>query len=497
MTNIQVPLIIRGQIIEDYELEFGGRNSDTHFSTPDIKKYLGKIKSPSGISMADLYDIGMDDILDFLDEVHKRLNLDTNPHWRAAFEASCLASNLSRSVLEGVYRSSPALLSRAFATEFIDRRFGLEYLEGWVPQPLNDGRTLNIRAMGARAVHIIAGNVPAVAVITLLRSAVTRSDSIVKLPSNDLLTMGALARTMIEIDPGHPVTRHLSVAYWKGGDESVEAEIYQPSNIEKIIAWGGFASVKHISRYLQPGIDLITLDPKNSTTLIGKEALVDEPTMREVARRVAADLGGLDQEGCVCARVIFLESGTDEKGIEAANLFGRYVYEGVQALPKATSGGPRNFDQALKQEIESILPLKDFYRVHCDPLDIPRTGAVIVSQSEDQVDFNGLLYGRVGNIVPVDNIEDAMETFTAATQTIGVFPDSLKHRLRDQCALRGGQLIVPVGYAIAMTCLGPCDALEVERRMCRWIVDSDFDPSITPGPWMHPEEIAEDAVEHA
>ncbi len=74
--------------------------------------------------------------------------------------------------------------------------------------------------------------------------------------------MAALARTMIDIDPNHPITKHISVAYWKGGDELVEREIYRAANIEKICAWGGFASVKHITKYIQPGIDLITLDPK-------------------------------------------------------------------------------------------------------------------------------------------------------------------------------------------------------------------------------------------
>lgn len=491
MADINVPLIIRGRIIETCDTEFGGRNDDMRFSAPDVRKYMNELRSTDGASLSDLYDISLDEIISFLDEVHKRLDLDRNPWWREAFEASCLASNLSRSVLEGVYRATPATLSRAHTEEFVEQRFGRDYLEGWVPRRLRDGRILNIRAMGARAVHIIAGNVPAVAVTTLLRSAITRSDSIVKLPSNDLLTMGALARTMIEIDPNHPVTKHISVAYWKGGDTEVEAELYQPSNIEKIVAWGGFSSVKHITRYLQPGIDLITLDPKNSTTLIGREALESEATMRTVARRLAADLGGFDQEGCVCARVMFLESGTDAAGLALANRFGQFLFEEVQTLPRTTSAGPRHFDPSLRQEIESILPLTNFYRVFCDPADIPKTGAVIVSQSDDQVDFNQLLYGRVGNIVPVDDIESALETFTAATQTIGIYPNSLKERLRDRCALRGGQLMVPVGYAIKMSNLGPVDGLEVERRMCRWIVDSDFDPEVTPGPWMHEKEVLE------
>ncbi len=48
--------------------------------------------------------------------------------------------------------------------------------------------------------------------------------------------------------------------------------------------------------------------------------------------------GGFDQEACVCARVMFIESGTDTAGIAAANLFGKYMYEALQNLPPDISG---------------------------------------------------------------------------------------------------------------------------------------------------------------
>src|ERR1700739_3120704 len=57
--------------------------------------------------------------------------------------------------------------------------------------------------------------------ITVLRSALTRSDVIIKAPSNDPLTAMAIARTLRDIAPDHPITKHLAVGYWKGGDEQV------------------------------------------------------------------------------------------------------------------------------------------------------------------------------------------------------------------------------------------------------------------------------------
>jgi hypothetical protein len=107
------------------------------------------------------------------------------------------------------------------------------------------------------------------------------------------------------------------------------------------------------------------------------------------------------------------------------------------------------------------------------------------------VDFPKLLYGRVGNVVPIDNIEDALAYFSAATQTVGIYPDDLRTRLRDRGALMGGQMFVPVGYAICGSPHAPQDGIEPERRMCRWVVDTQADPAVVPGPWMHEREIAE------
>lgn len=490
MHDFKVPLIIRGEIIEDYSVQYADRNGTLRFETPDAKKYIRQLVTDNPLSQLDLYRISLEQIIDFLDAVGKRLDLEQNPHWREAFEISCQTSNLSRSVLEATYRNCKTVLSRERIRERVETQIGSKYLEGWVPTTLADGRVLQVRAMGARGVHVIAGNVPTVSAATLMRCATTRSDTIVKVPSNDPLTMGALARTMIEVDPNHPVTRHMSVAYWKGGDEELERELYQPRHIEKIVAWGGLASVKHIAKYIQPGIDLITLDPKNSTTLIGREALANEVIMRETAKRVACDVGGLDQEGCVCARVMFVESGTDADGIAKANQFGKYMYEAMQNLPRAISGGPVHFDPELKAEIESIMPLRDFYHVYCDPERVEQCGAIIVSQISEQVDFPQLLYGRVGNLVPMDRIEDALERFSAATQTVGFYPDSLKLRLRDLAALSGAQMLTPIGYAVSAPMCGPQDGIEPERRMVRWIVDNNVDPTVTPGPWMHTEEVA-------
>jgi hypothetical protein len=309
--------------------------------------------------------------------------------------------------------------------------------------------------------------------VTILRSVITRSDVIIKAPSNDPLTAIAIARTLADVAPDHPVTKHLAVGYWKGGDLDVEEILYQPHHIEKIVAWGGLASVKHVTRYIQPGLELIALDPKRSATIIGPEAFGDEDTMREVARRAATDVGVANQEGCANARVIYALTGTDAEGLAKANRLGELIYRELMSLPAIISTPPLYPDRELLAHLEASRMADDFYRVIGGE---QREGAIVVSQFDEPVDYSPMLSGRIANIVPVDSIDKVTAAVNAYTQTIGIYPESLKRQLRDTLPLFGAQRLTSLGYACSVAVAMPQDAVEPIRRMCKWIVDEECDP---------------------
>jgi hypothetical protein len=360
-----------------------------------------------------------------------------------------------------------------------ERSCGLDFLEGWVDQTASrqPGTSGFVRAFGTRSVHIVAGNVPDVSALTVLRNAITRSDCIIKTPSNDPLTAAAVARTMVDMAPDHPLTRHCSVAYWKGGDENVEQAIYDPRRIEKIIAWGGFNSIKHITKYLQPGIDLITLDPKLSSTIIGKEAFdEDDAALASIARRLALDIGYFNQEGCTNARVIYVESGTDDEGLARCARLGELTFEALQNLPENVSTPHKDFDRSLKEELSGIRMMDSEYTLFGGR---SNEGAIIVSHDGEPVDFSRRLACRVANLVPIDSLDTAILSVTAYTQTIGVYPDRLKVELRDRLAFQGAQRFVSLGGSCLLN--GGTqrqDGIETVRRMCKWIVDETGDPAV-------------------
>jgi hypothetical protein len=469
MPLFTVPLIIRGQVTTAPDLEFSGRR-EAGFSTPDVARHMSRLALASPSAMADLYELRFQDVVDYLADLGDRLSFERNPYLQQAFESSVATSGLSESILKYCYQILPTVFAPDTVREIAARAVGIPYLDGWVPETLANGTRVATRAFGARCVHIVAGNVPIVSAITVVRNAITRGDAIIKTPSNDPLTAAAIARTMIDAAPAHPLTRHLSVAYWKGGNAQVEDALYHPRHLEKILAWGGLASVAHIARYIQPGIDLITFDPKLSSTIIGAEAFADERAMTEVAACLARDVGVMNQEACVNARVVYVQSGTDPAGLERINRLGAKVLEAIRRLPLEWSS-PTLPSLELRDEIEVIRSGGGWQKVYGGG----DQGTVIVSQSDEPVEFAAQLANRVVNLVPVDDLDVAVRAVNAYTQTIGVYPGALRERLRDRLALHGAQRLVTLGYATMGAHSQPQDAFEPLRRMCRWVSDEDYD----------------------
>jgi len=473
-------MVIRGRIIIDDLVTVGGRGGDLIFQTPDAHKYLDVLPLDDPGRMADLYEIRFEEILDYLEELGERLDPERNDRMRRARELSYLTAPTTPPIVDGSYAAVRELFRREAVREVADTQVGIRYLEGWVEESRQSGLRLGIRCFGARACHIVAGNAPQISALTIIRNAILRSDAIVKAPSNDPFTALAIAETMCDMAPDHPLTKHLSVAYWRGGDVAFEEALYQPRHVDKIVAWGGFASVKHVTSYIQPGLELISLDPKRSMSIIGAEAFTSEDAMREVAIRVATDVGGMNQVGCVNARTIYALSGTDEAGIDQLERLGRMVHDELLALPAVISTKPKAYDRELKSHVDALRLDDEWYSVIGGE---DGEGAIIVSRLAEPIDFATKLADRTANLVPVDGLDEVRRAVNSYTQTIGVYPESLKSKLLDTLPLYGAQRFVSLGYAISATIASPQDGIEVMRRMGKWIVNEISDPAVLLPPW--------------
>jgi len=481
MTMPIAPMVIRGEVITDNLVEVGGRGGDLAYLTPDAHRYLDRLPLGNPTRLADLYALSFEDILDYAARLGERMDLADNPHLQEACELSYLTAPTTPSLVKASYMGLHHMLSREAIVEAVESTVGIRHLEGWVRQRLIDGTEIEIRCFGARTLHIVAGNAPGLSLLTIIRNMVLRSDAIIKAPSNDPFTALAIARTMIDMAPDHPLTRHLSVAYWKGGDQAFEQRLYRPEHLEKIVAWGGYASMKHVSQYIQPGLELISLDPKRSASILGRDTFADEASMREAATRLASDIGAANQKACVNARVVYVQTGTDEAGLDRLNAFGQLVYDALLQLPNSLSTAPKSYDRNLKAHVDALRLDDEWYKVIGGE---DGEGAIIASQLPEPVSFSTLLDDRTANLVPVDSLDEVMDAVDAYTQTVGIYPEALKDELKDRLPLHGAQRIVSLGYAAAMKWAAPQDAIEPLRRMGKWISNQIASPEATPAPWL-------------
>jgi hypothetical protein len=468
MTVFEVPAIVRGKVIEgdDVAIELPGGDE---LRTPDPHRVIESLPLRSGSQMRDLYDLSLAEIIEFLAGLGRHLNLDANEHLQRAFALSLKSSRLTAPVLRTVYETQLEHFFRpAVLREAADRRVG-PYLDAWVDEVGVEERPVRIRAYGCRTVHVVAGNSPGVSAVTVTRNALTRGDAIIKSPSNDPLTAYAIARTMVDYAPDHPLTRHLSVLYWRGGDEVVERALYDSRAVDKVVAWGGGPLVASLSRTVGPGVELVILGPKHSASLIEGAALGSADAREDAARRLARDVGLFDQEGCVNSRVAYVDvTGVADPATTVGDLAER-VWRAIQQLPETYSNPAERLPPALAEHLR-MAELVGSPQVIGGATP---AGGVVISASEREVDFADTLACRYVNLVPVRGFAEVIGRFTSETQTVGVYPDSLRVALRQDLALAGVQRIVDLGHAVNL--FGnqtiPQDGIEVLRRLCRWVVD--------------------------
>src|SRR6185437_8042592 len=277
----------------------------------------------------------------------------------------------------------------------------------------------------------------------------------------------------------HPVTRHFAVAYWPGGAVEVERELYRPANIERITAWGGMSSLKHIQQYLVPGVELIGLNPKLSISIIGKEGLAEEAAMKTCAKGIALMAGRLNQTACSSTRVVYVECGLDEESLSRLERLAEHVQRAFRELPPDESTPAPKPNRELEEELRAIELDTDYYRVHADTIN----GGAIVSRTDEPVEFSARLENRIVNLVPLPDITRVLQWISDSTQTIGIYPQSLRIRLRDDLAQHGAQRTLSLGESLfdmssgasrreaAQTAALPHDGIEPMRRMVRWAID--------------------------
>src|SRR5262245_45274627 len=305
------PFFIRGKLVEGHDATHRSRDLGVTFATPKID--LDTLVHPR-TELPPLLNVKLAEIIDFLVEAGQRMCDGKNPYVEACIDRMAKVSLAPRAVIEHQMLHATEYLDKEVLWEVVEQNFpNPKALDEWVPHTDHQGRRSFIRAYAPRLIHVLPGNSPGMGIRSLAQSAMVKAVNLFKMPSADPFSTVAFLRTMADIDPNHPVVKSMSAVYWRGGDDKVERILYRPHYFDKLVAWGGGDAINNVMKYIGPGFQLVSFDPKTSISMVGKEVFASEETLAEAAELNARDVSILGQEACVCSRFTFLEA-TPEEG---------------------------------------------------------------------------------------------------------------------------------------------------------------------------------------
>jgi hypothetical protein len=473
---VSAPFFYRGKLVEGADQIHRSRDMGVSFATPALD--LDAAVHPRS-EVPPLLNVPTAEIIDFLVETGQRLLAPDNRHMHLCFERTASTHILPREVVEHTTRHMVAYLDKRTLEAELEQNFpDPRALDGWVPKHDHTGRRSFVRAFAPRLIHVLPGNAPGVAIKSVAQGALVKAVNLFKMSSSDPFTMVAILRTMAEIDPNHAIVKSMSAVYWRGGDETVENVLYRPQYFDKIVAWGGGDAINNVVKYIGPGFQLVSFDPKTSISMLGREALESDETIELAAQLACNDIMMLNQEACASSRFQFVEGSQEQVDRFCAKLHQRI------AERAAASGDFRPLDGGMKEDIDALTMMDDEYGVWGKT-----DGRGLVIRSDEPVDFHPI--NKTANVVRVDSLDDAVKWVNVATQTIGFYPPERIDDYRDRLAAAGAQRVCPLGDAGPSTLGNPHDAMYPLHRFVHWIAhergvepgvahDSDHDVPLVP-----------------
>lgn len=160
------------------------------------------------------------------------------------------------------------------------------------------------RAWGPQlTLHLCAGNVPGVAIQSLVDALLVKSPSLVKPASGEPLWAALWGQMLIEELPDLAVS--LAVLWWPGGDAAREAAVL--AHTEAVIVNASNQTISDLRRRLPEHVRLLDYGSRISFAAIAASVLTPEQ-LPAIARSLAYDVAVFDQNGCVSPQMVFVES---------------------------------------------------------------------------------------------------------------------------------------------------------------------------------------------
>ena len=172
--------------------------------------------------------------------------------------------------------------------------------------------------------HVIAGNTPLLAWISLIRALLVRSASLVKLPSNAAARWAYLfQRSLQEVDPD--LAACVSLMQWPGGTSVLDASLCAEADL--VMAHGSDTTLRALQALCPKATPLVGYGHRVSFGV-----LLPDADITDAACGFAKDVLLYDQGGCLSPQTIFVVD-DGNKTARFASVLAEALQEKVQEFP--------------------------------------------------------------------------------------------------------------------------------------------------------------------
>jgi hypothetical protein len=420
------------------------------------------IERDVGTLATELYDLPFSQIQDFVQALRRALE-DSADLLERIQEATLTSAELPDFWHRAAFASFQLLLDPEGLARAVDRELsawgidGRRLIDGWVdlpesaiPSEINvlassihadesyawkPGRPA-LRAMPTRQLHITAGNAPQIPLVSALRAFATKSAAVIKSPSGAILPGSLLTLAIACAMPDHPLTRHLSIVYWKGGDEKIEARLFAPGSFDRIVVWGDPESVTSV-RQRAIATKVLTFNPRYAVSFIGREAF-EGGDLESIAVQSVSDSLIANQKACIASLVHYVEGDASQAKAYA---------EAVQrVLKEIDEAAPNHLRPQVRGDIKR---LQRGAFIDAEWLVNGRDGAfssgVVILDHELEIAKHPM--ARLIVVRRVDDLDRALSYLHAGVSTVSIHPPARRRALRDRIAAAGVSNIVDLGQS--------------------------------------------------
>jgi hypothetical protein len=187
-----------------------------------------------------------------------------------------------------------------------------------------DATNKHTAAFGFRKTfHIFSGNVPGVAVTSLIRSLLVKSATFGKTASGDPVLPVLFARALHDVAPD--IAGSIAIAYWPHDAHATQRSALDLA--DAVVVYGGADAVAAVTQAARAAKRIVIHGPRLSFGIVGPDSTDD--VARDVARAVAA----YDQQGCVSPHVVYV-IGAAERARSFARAVATHLGDLATALPR-------------------------------------------------------------------------------------------------------------------------------------------------------------------